>query len=199
MINRTDARTSKRGYPQVRALCCECGNVRTTSTYAAYGEPAPATADRLAALGYEPTRCTVSRKCAVCRKQTTHAYLRDDLSPEDRQRRERSLSDALSPVVTEMVEMLEECEVRVWWKPEEDWHPRQVALIRQWLDDNTWHVELNEAANVVHLAGALEGAWLLMAEARDDLGGDGWRSVAGDPDDPAYPPYRYRVFHVPAV
>lgn len=182
--------------PLVRALCCECGNIRRTSTYGGYGEPDPADLSLLAVGWIQPTRCTVWRKCAVCKTRTCHAYLRDDLPPSERPA-DTTMADRYSPFVTELIERLEACGVRVWWEPADQFRPGQIAVVKQWLDDNRWHVELNSAAHVVHLAGALEGAWSLLATAGEDIGGDGWRSVSGIPDDEDEPPYRYRVIRLP--
>lgn len=184
-------------HAQVRALCCDCGNVRTTSTYGSHGEPDAAVLATWARFDLAPSRCTVWRKCQICGEQTRHAWLRDDLPAEDRADLDAPLSQRLSPLVSELVQGLRACGVRVWWEPAETFRPRQVAALRQWLDDNSWHVELNPAAHVVHLIGALEAIWLQLAQASDDLGGDGWRSVAGVPGDPDFPPCRYRVFSVP--
>ncbi len=67
-------RTQKGGAPRltaptklVRALCCTCGAVRTTTT-------------RDASAGEEERggRCLVTRRCRICRERTPHAFLRDD-------------------------------------------------------------------------------------------------------------------------
>lgn len=55
---------------RVRALCCVCGTLRTTTvTGHMVGE---------AWKGREVGgRCLISRKCATCGERTVHAYLRD--------------------------------------------------------------------------------------------------------------------------
>lgn len=194
MHDRTDAPSRKRArsrYPEVRALCCECGNLRRSSTYATIGEPHQDVIEFFARYGELAPRWTVDRKCAVCQRRTKHALLRDDLAPEERAG-DLTLSQRISPIVTRLIDEFKALGVHIWWEPD-GWHEGQVACVRQWLDDNCWHVELNSNAHVVHIAAALEAAWSLVITTGRDIGGDGWRSVAGNPDDPDHPPCRYRV------
>lgn len=183
--------------PQVRALCCECGAIRTTSTHAAHGEPDPDTVEFYGRHNEIAPRCTVQRKCQECQRQTRHAWLRDDLPVEEREQVRATLADVLSPAVTEILETLEACEVDVTWEGIE-FREGQVVLLRQYLDDNCWQVTLNRQAHVAHLLGALEGAWCVLVATGRDVGADEWwRSVAGTPGDEGDPPYRYRMFIVP--
>lgn len=70
-------RALRRALP-VRALCCECGNLRTVSaSYRRYDDNLSCD-DNLHPLGW---RCTMTLKCSICRGPTRHAILRDD---EDR-------------------------------------------------------------------------------------------------------------------
>ena len=68
--------------PEVRALCCECGNLRTVS--ANYRPPRDE--NRTTDASGEPHgwRMTGTVKCRVCKTRTRHAILRDDDSPENR-------------------------------------------------------------------------------------------------------------------
>jgi hypothetical protein len=61
----------------VRALCCECGNLRyVTPRYRRYDDNLTFD-DNLHPLGW---RCTMTLKCSICRASTRHAFLRDDVS-----------------------------------------------------------------------------------------------------------------------
>ncbi len=53
-----------------RALCCECGEVRTFSVGYNGGNPIRDT-------GFAAERCTVDLKCGFCGRRTRHAYLLD--------------------------------------------------------------------------------------------------------------------------
>lgn len=173
MTERTEKPHQRReARPQVRALCCQCGTLRTAKPRGAYtGE----------SDGGE--RCLMLRKCRTCGVDTDHAWLRDDLADDVRAGLDVSLSQALSPAVTQLIDSFEACEVRVW-SPELRWKEGQVAMLCQWLDDNTWSLNLNPAAHIVHLFGALEAAWCVLATTGRDVGSDSWwRSVAGTPDD----------------
>jgi hypothetical protein len=75
---------------RVRALCCECGNLRTVSA----NHSPPRDENRTADARDEPRgwRMTGTLKCRVCRTRTRHALLRDDTpdyrdSAEERDRR----------------------------------------------------------------------------------------------------------------
>ncbi|MDT5328095.1 MAG: hypothetical protein QOF25_5247 [Mycobacterium sp.] len=67
-------RALRRALP-IRALCCECGNLRTVS--ADYRRRADNLSfdDNLHPLGW---RCTRTLKCSICRAPIRHAVLRDD-------------------------------------------------------------------------------------------------------------------------
>lgn len=59
-----------------RALCCECGEVRTFSMSYAGG-------NRIGESRYADERCTIDLKCAACARRTKHAYLLDNLPMPD--------------------------------------------------------------------------------------------------------------------
>lgn len=82
MINSTSA------WPQVRALCCNCGTLRmTTANGRLYADRA-----QLDGAGVWD-RCIVERKCATCRTKTRHAYLRDgDPNADYCEQRQRQLA-----------------------------------------------------------------------------------------------------------
>jgi hypothetical protein len=63
---------------RVRALCCQCGNLRTMSTGYHRNDDNRTFEDNRHPLGW---RCTTTLKCSICRDSTRHAVLRDD---EDR-------------------------------------------------------------------------------------------------------------------
>jgi hypothetical protein len=66
---------------RVRALCCECGNLRTVA--ASYKPPRDANNTDEADIHQRGWRCTATLKCSICMTKTRHALLRDD-DPEYR-------------------------------------------------------------------------------------------------------------------
>jgi hypothetical protein len=58
-----------------RALCCECGNLRTTSARYRRNDDNLTFEDNRHPQGW---RCTRTLKCSICRAPTRHAVLRDD-------------------------------------------------------------------------------------------------------------------------
>lgn len=68
--------------PKVRALCCECGNMRTVSSR--YSAPHDANRTQDDNLHPQGWRCTMTLKCPICRRPARHAVLRDDDAPEFR-------------------------------------------------------------------------------------------------------------------
>ena len=68
---------------RIRALCCECGNLRTVSGN--YSLPHDANRTHESDPGdHRGWRVTGTLKCAVCVTKTRHALLRDDDKPEHR-------------------------------------------------------------------------------------------------------------------
>jgi hypothetical protein len=67
---------------RVRALCCECGNLRTVA--ANYRPPRDANNTDEADIHQRGWRCTATLKCAICTTKTRHALLRDDDEPQFR-------------------------------------------------------------------------------------------------------------------
>jgi hypothetical protein len=67
-------RAVRRALP-VRALCCECGSLRTTSAGYRRNDDNLSFEDNLHPQGW---RCTRTLKCSACRAPTRHAVLRDD-------------------------------------------------------------------------------------------------------------------------
>lgn len=69
---------------KVRALCCECGSLRTVSaryTYARTSDPTTRVADD--GRDSRGWRALITLKCQHCKELTFHAQIRDDLSPDD--------------------------------------------------------------------------------------------------------------------
>jgi hypothetical protein len=67
----------RRRASSVRALCCECGNLRRVNArYRRYDDNLSYD-DNLHPLGW---RCTITLKCWICRGPARHAILRDDVS-----------------------------------------------------------------------------------------------------------------------
>jgi hypothetical protein len=60
---------------RIRALCCECGNLRTTSAGYRRNDDNLTFEDNRHPQGW---RCTRTLKCSICRAPTRHAVLRDD-------------------------------------------------------------------------------------------------------------------------
>src|ERR1700761_3185938 len=72
----------------VRALCCECGNLRTVSSSYRRYDAAQSRDDDRHPQGWRMT-CTL--KCSACKTRfATHALLRDDAEPEYRDYAEES-------------------------------------------------------------------------------------------------------------
>jgi hypothetical protein len=68
---------------RIRALCCECANLRTVSGN--YSLPHDANRTHESDPGdHRGWRVTGTLKCAVCMTKTRHALLRDDDKPEHR-------------------------------------------------------------------------------------------------------------------
>lgn len=58
-----------------RALCCNCGTLRTVSVnYRRLDDPNRSFDDNEHPLGW---RCTLTLRCSSCRRRTRHATLRD--------------------------------------------------------------------------------------------------------------------------
>jgi hypothetical protein len=74
-----------------RALCCECGNLRTVSSnfWFPHADPNKTFDDGYDSRGW---RMTGTLKCAVCKQKTRHARLRDDVDPEHRDRAESRMT-----------------------------------------------------------------------------------------------------------
>jgi hypothetical protein len=71
---------------RVRALCCECGMLRTVSWRYRRNDDNLTHDGRWADSHGRGWRSTGTLKCSVCRRDTRHAYLRDEMSPDDRDR-----------------------------------------------------------------------------------------------------------------
>lgn len=86
--------------PRVRALCCECGNLRTVSSNWSFRRDDNKTCDdddrRHPGRFW---RMTGTLKCATCKRSTRHAILRDDDIPEHRDGAERHAQPRVRYVV----------------------------------------------------------------------------------------------------
>lgn len=70
---------------RVRALCCECGMLRTVGVrYRRRNDDNLSYDGRDADPKGRGWRATGTLKCSVCRTDTCHAHLRDELTPEHR-------------------------------------------------------------------------------------------------------------------
>lgn len=101
MADRTDSVRSSRTRrnphrPTVRALCCECGRMRSVDPLTRGKRVGEAGWNEDPANG----RCLVTRKCGTCKRQTAHAWLRDDLEPDRRDLAERHNASVLIDEVT---------------------------------------------------------------------------------------------------
>lgn len=81
MVANHDRKAAMNSTTQVRALCCECGSLRTVSAkYKRF--------DQNWSDDYRPQwhprgwRATNTLKCATCKSATRHAQIRDDLSAD---------------------------------------------------------------------------------------------------------------------
>lgn len=82
---------------RVRALCCECGMLRTVSWHYRRNDANYTWDGRDADPQGRGWRSTGTLKCSVCRRDTCHAHLRDELSPEDRDRFEAETMKLVEP------------------------------------------------------------------------------------------------------
>jgi hypothetical protein len=64
-----------------RALCCECGNLRTASAGYRRNDDNMTSDDNRHPQGW---RCTTTLKCSACKTATRHAVLRDSCEPRFR-------------------------------------------------------------------------------------------------------------------
>jgi hypothetical protein len=81
LVDEWEQQRALRRVSRVRALCCECGNLRTTSAGYRKNDDNLTCDDNLHPLGW---RCTQTLKCAICRIPTRHAVLRDNCEPRFR-------------------------------------------------------------------------------------------------------------------
>lgn len=206
-----------RRWPQVRALCCQCGSVRMT-TVAGHivGEPL---------VEEEPDgRCLIRRKCAACCERTLHAYLRElpgeewcrdsgELSPGERRERLRRAvlrdsgwdmgpapeapADLVVPTdrqtrrlqLLDEVERLRACQFRVSWT-RKGWRDDEIGRLIQYLDDGVFSVQLNPAFDDDRHLRVLGQVWTAAMECS----GVHWFVRSATPDDPDSVPYRAMLF-----
>jgi hypothetical protein len=88
---------------RVRALCCECGNLRTVSARYRRRDDAHSRDSGADARGW---RMTATLRCSACGSGTVHALLRDDVpgfrdSAEERQWLTREQLMSLSSEITD--------------------------------------------------------------------------------------------------
>jgi hypothetical protein len=74
-------RQALRRTSRIRALCCECGNLRTTSAGYGRNDDNRTFDDNCHPLAW---RCTGTLKCSACKTATRHAVLRDSDEPRFR-------------------------------------------------------------------------------------------------------------------
>ena len=111
----------------VPALCCECGAVRQAGF-------------RNASTGPERPL-----KCSACGRQTTHAMI----APEGWDYREKSNRETkLNLSMDDQLDLLRSLGARIYEVTE---RPSLIAGVSQYLDDDTFHVDVNPAADPAQL------------------------------------------------
>lgn len=140
---------------QVRhSICCRCGTTRTVSSKhwprgqrTSPGDSADLIADMARELPHvdywrnrEPyVRCLEDLKCSTCGSVTEHAMVFGD-GRRDRNEEENGSYATGSPLDVLIVEFVA-FGMAVRWR--DDLSERLAAGARQYLDDNTWELELN--------------------------------------------------------
>lgn len=130
--------TRPKGREQLKALCCECGNIRMTTDFDSRGDNTDPEWT-VTHVGQEYVRrCIVWRRCTVCGARTKHAYIRND--PD---RNEAEVADHLNalPAQLEVFEILNELRARpnvsVFEVIDDD---EPAVTVERNLDDDTWEV-----------------------------------------------------------
>jgi hypothetical protein len=81
LVDGEERRRALRRASRIRALCCECGNLRTASYGYSRNDDNYTGDDNRHPLGW---RCTSTLKCSACKTATRHAVLRDSCEPRFR-------------------------------------------------------------------------------------------------------------------
>jgi hypothetical protein len=81
LVDEEEQQRALRRASRIRALCCECGNLRTTSAGYRRNDDNLTFDDNRHPQGW---RCTVTLKCSACKTATRHAVLRDSCEPRFR-------------------------------------------------------------------------------------------------------------------
>lgn len=147
-------------HERLKAICCECGNIRFSSEWQSFGEASYA--DAVASSSRAFGRCIVWRKCSVCGDETKHAYLREDARRDEFESvlasidvirvadgviADRQLEEAISWI----------CEkgARVSWE-KDSWGPRCHGALVWFLDDGVFLVQLSASADPISLMMIIE-------------------------------------------
>lgn len=168
----------------VRALCCECGTLRMTSTKGARVNEVH--------RGQEADgRCLVARKCATCRTSTLHAYLRDNDPYADyaEQCDRQAVLDAaeLRRLVDEEVDLLRACEIHVRFDATL-LEPDEIARIIHTLTDGAYLVLVDPDARPARVLRLLEFLWQQLAGP--GIADSHWKLFPAKPGDPDPLPFR---------
>jgi hypothetical protein len=81
LVDEEEQQRALRRASRIRTLCCECGNLRTTSAGYRRKDDNRSFDDNCHPQGW---RCTVTLKCSACKTATRHAVLRDSCEPRFR-------------------------------------------------------------------------------------------------------------------
>jgi hypothetical protein len=82
LVDEVEQQRALRRASRIRALCCECGNLRTASAgYGCRNDDNRTFDDNRHPLAW---RCTGTLKCSACKTATRHAVLRDSCEPRFR-------------------------------------------------------------------------------------------------------------------
>lgn len=157
-----------------QSLCCECGTLRTVNgnyaprgEYTGYGE----SPERIAEMQQydipywrdrEPyRRCLEILKCATCRRTTEHAMVFPDSRRDINEEEDWAASRAWGEV-DRVIDDFRSLGMCINWRDEmkED----LAAGIRQYLDDNSWALEINECVPAERILDALAKLWKVVLE-----------------------------------
>jgi hypothetical protein len=126
---------------RVRALCCECGNLRTVS--ANYGPPRDGNHSVEGCADPRGWRVTGTLKCSICKVKTRHALLRDgDKRRDSAEPPEHRCADLpLAAGATEVTDWSRSPNGRAYnrW-----FRSKSLPVMRDWLTVHTGGIEIVE-------------------------------------------------------
>lgn len=133
---------------RARALCCECGALRTVSSNFSFPR---SDVDRVVEAAFDDPRgwrCTGTLKCDHCGRPTRHALLRDDLRRDYAEEVQRFIlgGDELTGTYQPDLNRL-----RKWYMPQ---FPRNPYLKHRWSADAEAEARRRRLSHLIALCGA---------------------------------------------